>query len=95
MRVRDVTLLLAIEVREPCIRTKFGFPTKRVASSMRSSGPTRWASITWTASPTALAGVPWTWSELADLTVRLDYVSEGTTDDSSSAWTPSASKSWS
>ena len=55
--VRDVTLLLAIEVPGPCIRTKFGFPTKRAACSIWSRrGPTPvGASITWTANPTASA----------------------------------------
>ena len=85
--VRDVTLLLAIEVPQALYQDK-------VRISHESGGVFDLVK-TWSNTGGGIDymdGQPyriglddptnWTWSELADLTVRLDYVSEGTTDDS-------------
>ena len=85
--VRDVTLLLAIEVPDALYQDKvrISHETGGVFDLVKTWSNTG-GGIDYMDGQPYRIGLDdpsnWTWSELADLTVRLDYVSEGTTDDS-------------
>ncbi len=85
--VRDVTLLLAIEVPQALYQDKvrISHETGGVFDLVKTWSNTG-SGIDYMDGQPYRIGLDdptnWTWSELADLTVRLDYVSEGTTDDS-------------
>ena len=85
--VRDVTLLLAIEVPGALYQDKvrISHETGGVFDLVKTWSNTG-AGIDYMDGQPYRIGLDdptnWTWTELADLTVRLDYVSEGTTDDS-------------
>lgn len=85
--VRDVTLLLAIEVPGALFQDKVrvSHETGGIFDLVKTWSNTGSGIDYMDGQPyrIGLDDAPnWTWSELADLTVRLDYVSEGTTDDS-------------
>ena len=85
--VRDVTLLLAIEVPQALYQDKvrISHETGGVFDLVKTWSNTG-SGIDYMDGQPYRIGLDdptnWTWTELADLTVRLDYVSEGTTDDS-------------
>ena len=85
--VRDVTLLLAIEVPGALYQDKvrISHETGGVFDLVKTWSNTGGGIDYMDGQPYRIGlddPTNWTWSELADLTVRLDYVSEGTTDDS-------------
>ena len=85
--VRDVTLLLAIEVPQALYQDKvrISHETGGVFDLVKTWSNTGGGIDYMDGQPYRIGlddPTNWTWSELADLTVRLDYVSEGTTDDS-------------
>ncbi|MEC8311659.1 MAG: hypothetical protein VXZ64_02390, partial [Candidatus Thermoplasmatota archaeon] len=85
--VRDVTLLLAIEVPGALYQDKvrISHETGGVFDLVKTWSNTGGGIDYMDGQPYRIGlddPTNWTWNELADLTVRLDYVSEGTTDDS-------------
>ena len=85
--VRDVTLLLAIEVPVALYQDKvrISHETGGVFDLVKTWSNTGGGIDFMDGQPYRIGlddPTNWSWSELADLTVRLDYVSEGTTDDS-------------
>ena len=85
--VRDVTLLLAIEVPGALYQDKvrISHETGGVFDLVKTWSNTGGGIDYMDGQPYRIGlddPTNWSWSELADLTVRLDYVSEGTTDDS-------------
>ncbi len=85
--IRDITLLLAIEVPQALYQDKvrISHETGGVFDLVKTWSNTG-SGIDYMDGQPYRIGLDdptnWTWAELADLTVRLDYVSEGTTDDS-------------
>ena len=85
--VRDVTLVLAIEVPEALYQDKvrISHETGGIFDLVKTWSNTGGGIDYMDGQPYRIGlddPTNWTWSELSDLTVRLDYVSEGTTDDS-------------